>query len=86
MAARPGHSEALTWIFDGGTLSQVDIDGIQLQDGELLGFEFIPPSRLDERLGRGSPRAGRMLAAVRARADQRTCYTENGRAVPSDQP
>lgn len=76
-AARPGHSEALTWIFDGGTLLPAEIPGIRLPATELRSFDFVSPDALADRLD--ERRAGRMLAAIRARIERRTLYTENGR-------
>lgn len=77
--ARPGHSESLTWIFEGGTLLPGEIPDIRLQDVELGAFDFVPPHDLTTRLG--ERRGGRMLAAVRARIERRTLYTESG-ALP----
>lgn len=76
---RPGHSESLTWIFEGGALLPAEIPGIRLPATELRSFDFVPPESLTERLG--ERRGGRMLAAVRARIERRTLYTENG-ALP----
>lgn len=77
-AARPGHSESLTWIFEGGTLRPDEIAAIRLPAKELGSFDFVSPESLVERLG--DPRGHRMLAAVRARIERRTLYIENGRA------
>jgi 8-oxo-dGTP pyrophosphatase MutT (NUDIX family) len=76
-AARAGHSESLTWIFEGGTLMPGEIPEIRLPETELGGFDFVPTESLTDRLG--ERRGGRMLAAVRARIEGRTLYTENGR-------
>lgn len=75
-AARRGHSESLTWIFEGGNVLPGEVADIRLPAAELRSFDFVPPESLTEWLG--ERRGGRMLAALQARIERRTLYIEDG--------
>ena len=68
-------TESLMFIFDGGVLSQAEIDRIKVDGEELLSFRFFEPDRLPQNL---SPALGnRILAAYRQRAEGGDTYFEN---------
>ncbi|MFJ2582812.1 hypothetical protein [Kitasatospora aureofaciens] len=74
--ARPGRSEGIIAIFDGGVLTPEQLDGIRLQREELRAFEFVPVEQVGERL---IPLlARRVEACSRAREQGTTVYLENG--------
>ncbi|WP_051951505.1 NUDIX domain-containing protein [Actinacidiphila yeochonensis] len=73
---RPGRSEGINAVFDGGALSAEQVAGIRLQAEELRGLEFVPVERVRERL---IPLlARRVEACARAREEGTTVYLENG--------
>jgi 8-oxo-dGTP diphosphatase len=73
---RPGRSEGLITIFDGGLLEQEEIARIRLPPRELASCEFVDMVRAQGLL---SPLLGRRVAAsVAARIDGRSVYLENG--------
>ncbi|MCQ8834585.1 NUDIX domain-containing protein [Streptomyces malaysiensis] len=73
--------DQLAFIFDGGTLSPGQISGLYPHDHELSACEFSPS---DEALTMLPPRTRQRAAhALRALAEQRPVYLENGeRSVP----
>jgi ADP-ribose pyrophosphatase YjhB (NUDIX family) len=76
---RPGRSEGMTAVFDGGVLGPEEAAGIRLQTEELRAFEFVGLDRIRERL---IPLlARRVEACVDARRRGVTVYLENGVAV-----
>jgi 8-oxo-dGTP pyrophosphatase MutT (NUDIX family) len=64
------------FIFDGGMLSDQDLDRITFADGELAELRFVAPADLDDytpaRLAR------RIRTAVAAKKEGRTIYAEHG--------
>ncbi|MFF4174185.1 NUDIX domain-containing protein [Streptomyces sp. NPDC001744] len=75
-AARPGRSEGLVTVFDGGRLTPEQVGSIRLQDEELRGYAFVDVESVGELLL--PVLARRVQACVRARAQGRTVYLENG--------
>lgn len=74
--ARPGRSEGLAYVFDGGVLGGDRLAGVRLQPEELGGMEFVAVDRLRERLVERL--AVRVEACVRARQQGLTVYLEYG--------
>ncbi|MDH6112884.1 8-oxo-dGTP pyrophosphatase MutT (NUDIX family) [Kitasatospora sp. MAP12-15] len=73
---RPGRSEGIIAIFDGGVLTPEDVTQIRLQAEELRALEFVPVDQVGERL---IPLlARRVEACARARELGTTVYLENG--------
>jgi 8-oxo-dGTP diphosphatase len=73
---RPGRSEGLAAVFDGGVLDAEQVAGIQLQAEELHAFEFVGLDQVHERL---IPLlARRVQACMAARERGETVYLENG--------
>jgi ADP-ribose pyrophosphatase YjhB (NUDIX family) len=81
-APHPAEGDKVLFLFDGGTLSEGDVDRIRLTDGELAEFKFIEVATaadvLIDRLAR------RILAAAAARDRSTTLYLERGVESPSD--
>ncbi|MFC9249186.1 NUDIX domain-containing protein [Streptomyces sp. NPDC057136] len=76
---RPGRSEGMTAVFDGGVLSPEEVAGIRLQTEELRAYEFVGLDGIRERL---IPLlARRVEACVDARRCGVTVYLENGVAI-----
>ncbi len=72
-------TEAMHFLFDGGTVADAEAQGISLPPGELAAWRFAP---LDEALALLNPRlARRLVFALRARASGETLYLEDGRVV-----
>jgi 8-oxo-dGTP diphosphatase len=75
-APHPDEGDKLLIIFDGGTLTADQIDGIRLQADELASYAFRNPAEavtlLIPRLGR------RVAAAIDAHQAGRTTYLERG--------
>ncbi|MGW2282656.1 NUDIX domain-containing protein [Streptomyces sp. NPDC001770] len=74
--ARPGRSEGLVYVFDGGLLGEARLSGVRLQAEELGAMEFVAVDRLRERLVERL--AVRVEACVRAREQGLTVYLEYG--------
>jgi 8-oxo-dGTP diphosphatase len=73
---RPGRSEGMVAVFDGGVLSPERVAGIRLQAEEVRAFEFVGPDQVRERL---IPLlARRVEACMAARVRGETIYLENG--------
>jgi len=70
--------DLLNFIFDGGTLSNSDINGLQLVDSELRAFEFCDEGQAKERLRPYVWR--RASAALEALATGRARYLQDGYA------
>jgi 8-oxo-dGTP diphosphatase len=68
-------SESLMFIFDGGVLTCTEMDKIQLQQEELLSFNFFEPTQLPTNLS--STLRQRILTAYQRRADGGDSYFEN---------
>ncbi|MFG2960820.1 NUDIX domain-containing protein [Streptomyces sp. NPDC048291] len=76
---RPGRSEGMVAVFDGGMLGPEQIAGIRLQDEEIRAFEFVSLDQVRERL---IPLlARRVEACMAARERGETVYLENGVVV-----
>ncbi|XMN04662.1 NUDIX domain-containing protein [Streptomyces griseobrunneus] len=73
---RPGRSEGMVTIFDGGVLDPEEVAGIRLQDEELRAFEFVGLEQVRERLI--TLLARRVEACVAARERGETVCQENG--------
>ncbi|MGH3570378.1 MAG: NUDIX domain-containing protein [Pseudonocardiaceae bacterium] len=75
-APHPDEGDKLLLIFDGGTLTPNQLDGIRLQADELASYAFHDPAEavtsLIPRLGR------RVAAAIDAHQAGRTTYLERG--------
>ncbi|MGH3817661.1 MAG: NUDIX domain-containing protein [Pseudonocardiaceae bacterium] len=75
-APHPDEGDKLLLIFDGGTLTPNQLDGIRLQADELASYAFRDPAEaatlLIPRLGR------RVAAAIDAHQTGRTTYLERG--------
>ncbi|MFF2374942.1 NUDIX domain-containing protein [Streptomyces xiamenensis] len=73
---RPGRSESMVSIFDGGVLDREQVAGIRLQAEEIRAFEFVGLDQVRERL---IPLlARRVEACMSARARGEMIYLENG--------
>jgi 8-oxo-dGTP diphosphatase len=71
--------DSLQLLFDGGTLDAAQIAAIRLQAEELTEFRFVRP---EEALMMIGGKLGRRLpAALRAHAERRTLYLEDGQPV-----
>ncbi|MGW4784981.1 NUDIX domain-containing protein [Streptomyces sp. NPDC004230] len=73
---RPGRSEGLVFVFDGGQLTPEQLTAIQLQPDELRAHEYVPLTEIDQRLVPVLSR--RVLTCAEARAQHVTAYLENG--------
>lgn len=75
-APHPDEGDKLLLIFDGGTLTAAQLNGIRLQADELASYAFHDPAEavtsLIPRLGR------RVAAALEAHQARRTTYLERG--------
>jgi 8-oxo-dGTP pyrophosphatase MutT (NUDIX family) len=75
-APHPDEGDKLLFIFDGGTLTADQLDGIRLQADELASYAFYDPAEVIALL---IPRLGRrMAAAIDAHYAGRTTYLEYG--------
>ncbi|TDC23366.1 NUDIX hydrolase [Streptomyces sp. 8K308] len=77
---RPGRSEGLTYVYDGGPLSPAEVAGIRLPADELRAFAFVEPALVGARLV--PVLARRVGAALAARAEGRTAELREGVVVP----
>lgn len=76
---RPGRTEGLMLVFDGGLLPPQDAEAISVPADELRGIAWCTAEQAAERL---SPLLARRVAAcVAARAAGQTVYLENGSPV-----
>ncbi|MEV8509706.1 NUDIX hydrolase [Actinoplanes sp. NPDC051475] len=73
---RPGRTEGLMMVFDGGVLTPEQTAQIRLPADELRSWAWCTEQEAGERLSELLAR--RVAAAVRARADGVTVYLENG--------
>ncbi|NMO53744.1 NUDIX hydrolase [Actinoplanes sp. TBRC 11911] len=73
---RPGRTEGLMMVFDGGFLTPSQTEQIRLPADELHGWAWCTEQEAGERLSASLAR--RMSAAVRARAEGTVAYLENG--------
>ncbi|MFB4426975.1 NUDIX domain-containing protein [Streptomyces sp. QL37] len=76
---RPGRSESLVYVFDGGVLGEDWLAGARLQAEELGAVEFVAVDQIRERLVERL--ALRVEACVRAREQRLTVYLEYGLPV-----
>lgn len=76
---RPGRTEGVMFVFDGGGLSRTQTAEIVVPSEELAGWVWCTlveaRERLSDLLGR------RVEAAVRAHSDNHTAYLESGHRV-----
>jgi len=81
-SADESHSEGLKFIFFGGVLSAAQVQAIGIDRSEIEEFRLVPPdeamARLDVRLAR------RLTLALRALAQNRTVYAEDGAELTPD--
>ena len=73
---RPGRSEGLIVVFDGGRLTAEEIAGIRLPADELRSYAFLPAAEAAEALP--DLLARRLLSCLAAREASATVYLENG--------
>jgi 8-oxo-dGTP diphosphatase len=62
VSARPEKTEGVVFLFNGGSLTQSQIDQISLQADEIAGFRFFHPDQLPAQIP--STRLRRILAAL----------------------
>ena len=74
--SRPGRTEGLMLLFDGGILTPEQTARIRLPAEELRGWAWCTEEEAGRRLSGLLTR--RIVAAVRARADNTMAYLENG--------
>jgi 8-oxo-dGTP diphosphatase len=75
-APHPNEGDKLLFVFDGGTLTPDQLDGIRLQADELASYAFRDPAEAATLL---IPRLGRRItAAIDAHHAGRTTYLERG--------
>lgn len=73
---RPGRTEGLMLVFDGGILTPEQTEQIRLPDEELRSWAWCTEQEAGERLSELLAR--RISAAMRARAEGTVLYLENG--------
>lgn len=73
---RPGRTEGVMFVFDGGTLDELGTAGIRLPPEELRGWAWCTEEQIGERMSELLAR--RVIAALRARAEGTTFDLENG--------
>lgn len=73
---RPGRSEGLILVFDGGRLTAEEIAGIRLPADELRSYGFLPAAQAAQALP--DLLARRLLSCLEAREAATTVYLENG--------
>ena len=73
---RPGRTEGLMLVFDGGILSPGQTTQIRLPAEELHSWAWCTEQQASKRVA--EPLARRVLAAIHARAENTTVYLENG--------
>lgn len=73
---RPGRTEGVMFVYDGGTLDERDTAGIRLPPDELRGWAWCTMEEIRERMP--PPLARRVLAALRAKAGGTAADLENG--------
>ncbi|MFI5490969.1 NUDIX domain-containing protein [Actinoplanes sp. NPDC051859] len=76
VSPRPGRTEGLMLVFDGGLLTPPQTAVIQLQTEELRSWAWCTEPEANERLS--DLLARRVAAAIRARADDTAVYLEVG--------
>jgi 8-oxo-dGTP diphosphatase len=77
--SRPERPEGLIVVYDGGVLSQAEISGIVLADGELAGFAFVAPGEVPTRV---TPLLARRIAGCLEAVEAGTVAAlENGSPV-----
>lgn len=76
---RPGRTEGVMFVFDGGGLSGTQAAEIALPPDELAGWAWCTSAEAQERLS--GLLARRVEAALRARGDRSTAYLESGHRV-----
>lgn len=75
-APNDSEGDKLLFVFDGGVLTQHQLDLIKLPPDELTGFKFIPADQIADRT---IPRLARRIAqAIEARDEGRARYLEHG--------
>lgn len=81
-APNPGEGDKVLYLFDGGRLSNEDLQKIALQADELRGYGFHSVDQVPELT---IPRLARRVAAgVQARKSGLTAYLEHGRSLEQE--
>ena len=75
-------TESLMFIFDGGTLTSTDITNIQLQERELIGYDFFAKNNLPANMTEALRQ--RVLAAWQRVAHGGDVYLEDGGLTDTD--
>jgi 8-oxo-dGTP pyrophosphatase MutT (NUDIX family) len=73
---RPGRTEGVMFVYDGGTLGAVDTADIHLPPDELRSWAWCGETEITERMS--DLLARRVIAALRARAEGTNVDLENG--------
>lgn len=73
---KPPKGESLVFIFEGGILSDKQINKIKLQEDELTDLKFVKPEEALKLFG--EKLKFRMQSALKALEDKTTLYIENG--------
>lgn len=76
---RPGRTEGVMFVYDGGQLSPAQATEINLPADELKGWAWCTPAEVRQRMTQLL--SHRVNAAVQARTDGGTAYLESGRRV-----
>ena len=79
--SRPERPEGLIVVYDGGVLAANDIDAIVVEDGELAGYDFVPPDRVP---GRVTPLVARRISACLEALATGTVASLEGGSQPAD--
>lgn len=77
--ARPGRTEGVMFVYDGGVLNQARTAEIHLPPQELRSWAWCTPAEASQRLS--DLLARRVAASLRALNNGATLYLENGRQV-----
>ncbi|WP_316779981.1 NUDIX hydrolase [Streptomyces sasae] len=76
---RPGRSEGVVFVFDGGQLTSAQLAALQLQPDELRAYDYVALDQIGQRLLPILTR--RVHACAKARSESTTVYLENGEPV-----
>lgn len=76
VSGKSDHREWMSFIFDGGILSDEKIKGIKLQTEELDDFRFIDPGGAGKFLSQGTTR--RVATCLKVIREHRSVYLEDG--------
>lgn len=73
---RPGRTEGVMYVYDGGTLDELDTADIRLPPDELASWAWCDQEQIEQRMSELLAR--RVTAALRAKAKGETVELENG--------